>query len=86
MVGFPYSLHSDNYNIFKEGLFKRLLRTFGIYHTFTETHSPLHNRAGPEIGEVKAYTRSLMQKANTPVRLRCFCYEYSADILSLLDT
>ena len=27
-----------------------------------------------------------MQKTNTLVRRWCFCYEYSADILSLLDT
>ena len=61
MVGLPYSIHSDNHNNFKEGLFKRLLRKFGIYQTFTEPHSPWQNRAEPAIGEVKAYARRLMQ-------------------------
>ena len=86
MVGLPYSLHSDNHTNFKEGFFKRMLRKFGIYQTFTEPHSPWQNRAEPAIGEVKAYARRLMQTTNTPVRLWCFCYEYSADLLSLLAT
>ena len=82
----PYSLHSDNHNNFKEGFFKRLLRNFGIYQTFTEPNSPCNNLAKPAIVEFKAYVRILMQKTNTLVRLWCFCYEYSADILSLLAT
>ena len=86
VVGLPYSLHSDNHSNFKEGFFKKMLRKFGIYQTFTEPHSPWQNRAEPAIGEVKAYSRRLMQKTNTPVRLWCFCYEYSADVLSLLAT
>ena len=63
-----------------------MMRKFGIYQTFTEPHLPWQNRAEPAIGEVKAYARRLMQKTNTPVRLWCFCYEYSADLLSLLAT
>ena len=84
IVGLPYSLHSDNHNNFKEGLFKKLLRKFGIFQTFTEPHSPWQNRAEPAIGEIKRYARKVMQKTNTPIRLWCFCYEYSADLLSLL--
>lgn len=84
MVGLPPSLHSDNHRNFKEGLFKRLLRKFGIYATYTEPHSPWQNRAEPAIGEVKSYARRLMQKTDAPIRLWCFCYEYSADVLSLL--
>lgn len=45
VIGLPYSLHSDNYGNFKDGLFKRLTRKFGIYQTFTEPHSPWQNRA-----------------------------------------
>jgi hypothetical protein len=86
IVGLPFSLHSDNHSNFKEGFFKKMMRKFGIYQTFTEPHSPWQNRAEPAIGEVKAYARRLMQKTNTPVRLWCFCYEYSADLLSLLAT
>ena len=86
MVGLPYSIHSDNHQNFKEGFFKRMVRKFGIYQTFTEPHSPWQNRAEPAIGEVKAYARRLMQLSDTPIRLWCFCYEYSADVLSVLAT
>ena len=85
-VGLPQAMHSDNHRNFKEGLFKKLLRKFGIYSTYTEPHSPWQNRAEPAIGEVKTYARRLMQRSKTPVRLWCFCYEYSADVLSLLAT
>jgi len=40
LVGLPASIHSDNHKNFKEGLFRRLLRKFGIFHTFTEPYSP----------------------------------------------
>ena len=83
-VGLPYSIHSDNHGNFKEGLFKKILRKFGIFQTFTEPHSPWQNRAEAAIGEVKTYARRSMQRTNTPIRLWCFCYEYSADLLSLL--
>ena len=42
-VGLPFSMHSDNHKNFQEGLFKRLLRRFGIYSTYTEPHSPWQN-------------------------------------------
>ena len=86
LVGLPPSLHSDNHSNFKEGLFKKLLRKFGIGATYTEPHSPWQNRAEYSIGEVKSHARKLMQSTNTPVRLWCFCYEYCADILSLCAT
>ena len=83
MVGLPYSLHSDGHGNFAEGPFKKLLRKLGIYQSLKEPHSPWQNRAEYAIGEVKKHARRLMQATNTPVRLWCFCYEYSADILSL---
>ena len=86
MVGLPSSLHSDNHKNFKEGLFKKLLRRFGIHSTYTEPHSPWQNRAEYSIGEIKIYARRLMQRTQTPIRLWCFCYEYAADVLSLLAT
>ena len=82
----PNSCTLINHNNFKEGLFKRMLRKFGLYQTFTEPHYPWHNLAKPLIGEVNSYAHFLMQKRNTPVRLWCFCSEYSADILSILAT
>ena len=86
LVGLPYSIHSNNHRNFKDGFFKRMMRKFGIYQTFTEPNSPWQNRAEPAIGEIKSYARRRMQTTNTPVRLWCFCYEYSADLLSLLST
>ena len=86
MVGLPSSLHLDNHRNFKEGLFKRLLHKFGVHSTYTEPHSPWQNCAEAAIGEVKTYARRLMQRSNAPARLWCFCYEYSADVLSLLAT
>ena len=86
MVGLPASLHSDNHKNFSEGLFKKLLAKFGIFSTYTEPHSPWQNRAEPAIGEIKSYARRLMTSTRTPLRLWCFCYEYAADVLSLLAT
>ncbi|GFH50586.1 hypothetical protein CTEN210_07062 [Chaetoceros tenuissimus] len=51
VVGLLYSLHSDNHGNFKDGLFKRLMRKFGVYQTFTKPHLPWQNRAEPAIGE-----------------------------------
>ena len=86
IVDLPASLHSDNYNNLREGLFKKTLRKFGIWSTFTEPRSPWQNRAEFAIGEVKRHARRLMQKTLTPIRLWCFCYEYTADNLSLCAT
>ena len=84
VVGLPYSVHADNHRNFKEGMFKKLCRKFGIFQSFTEPHSPWQNRAEGAIGEVKRYARKIMQATDTPIRLWCYCYEYSSDLLSLL--
>ena len=86
LVGLPPALHSDNHGNFKDGLFKRLLRRFGIASTYTEPHSPWQNRAEAAIGELKRHARKIMQETQTPIRLWCFAYEYSANILSLCTT
>jgi len=86
IVGLPFAMHSDNHKNFKEGLFKQLLRKFGIVTSYTEPHSAWQNRAEPAIGEVKKLARRSMQATGTPIRLWCFCYEYCADILSLCAT
>ena len=69
MVGLPALFHSDNHNNLKSGLFKRTLRKFRIWSTFTEPWSPWQNRAKYTIGEVKCHARKLMQRTSTPVRL-----------------
>ena len=50
LVGLLYSLHSDNHGNFKDGIFNRLLRKFGIFQTFTDPHSQLINQVEPSIG------------------------------------
>ena len=86
LVGLPPTLHSDNHNNFREGLFKKLLQKFGIIPTYIEPHSPWNNRDKPSIGEVKRHTRNLIIEFNNTIILWCFCYEYTADIISLCDT
>ena len=83
-VDSPYYIHSDNHGKFKEGLFKKLMRNFGVHRIFAEPHSPWQNRAESVIGEVMTYARNLTQKTNTPIQLWCFCYEYAADLMCLL--
>ena len=86
VVGLLYSLHCDNHSNFKEGLFAKVLKKFGIFQTFTEPHSPWQNRAEPAIGDVKQYAPKIMQATQTPICLWCFAYEYTSDLLSLLAT
>ena len=83
MVGPPPTLHSDNHKNFNDGLFKQLLQLFGIIPTYMEPHSPWQNRAEPTIVEVKQHASNLMLESNNPIRLWCFYYKYTADILSL---
>ena len=40
VIGLPYSLHADNHSNFRQGLFKKLCRKFGIFQSFTEPYSP----------------------------------------------
>ena len=51
-----------------------------------EPHYPWKNRAEYSIGEVKRQARKLMQQTQTPIRLWCFCYAYSENIMSLCGT
>ena len=83
LIGLPVALHSDNINNLRTGKFKKTLRKFGIWSSFTEPKSPWQNRAEFATGEVKRQAKRLMQRTQTPVRLWCFCYKCAADILSL---
>ena len=69
IIGLPAALHSDNHNNLKTDLFKKTLRKFGIWSSFTEPRSPWQNMAEYAIGEVKRHARKLMQMTSTPVRL-----------------
>ena len=69
IIGIPAALNSDNHNNLKTDLFKKTLRKFGIWSSFTEPRSPWQNMAEYAIGEVKRHARKLMQMTSTPVRL-----------------
>ena len=86
LIGIPRKMHTDNHLNFAQGEFKRACGKFGILQSFTEANSPWQNRAESAIGDVKSYARRLMMHSQTPVRLWCFCYEFSADLLSLCAT
>ena len=83
MVGIPPSIHSDDAKVFKHGTFKKDCMKFQIPQTFTEPYSPWQNRAESGIRELKSYANKLMQRVQAPLRLWCFAYEYSSDVLSL---
>ena len=86
LIGIPRKMHTDNHKNFAEGDFKKACMKFSILQSFTEAHSPWQNRAESAIGDVKGYARRLMMHTQTPIRLWCFCYEFSADLLSLCAT
>ena len=86
IIGLPATLYLDNRKNFKDGLFKSTPRQFGRLSSFTEPKSPWQNRAEIAIGEVQRYARQLTQRSSTPIRLWCFCFEYTANIISLCAT
>ena len=53
LIGLPAAFHSDNHNNLKTGKFKKILRKFGIWNSFSKPNSPCHNIAEIVIGEVK---------------------------------
>ena len=67
MIGLPYSLHSVNHGNFKDRLFKKLMRKFGIYQTFTEPHLLWQNRDELAIWEVKRYAQKVIVAIDTPI-------------------
>ena len=68
LVGFPTALHLDNHNNLRTGKFKKTLRKFGIWSTFSQPKSPWQNRTEFAIVEVKRQARKLMQRIQTPIR------------------
>ena len=85
IIGLPTSIYSDNHNNFKEGLFKNILRKFGLWSSLTEPHYPWQNRAEYSIREVKTQACQLMQQTQNTIRPWSFFYEYSVYILYLCE-
>ena len=86
MVGIPPAIHSDDAKVFQHGQFQKDCRKFQILQTFTEPYSPWQNRAESGIRELKSYASKIMQRVQAPLRLWCFAFEYSAEVLSLCAT
>ena len=86
LVGIPMAIHSDGAKLFTQGEFRKSCRKYQVPQTFTEPHTPWQNRAEGAIRELKSYASKLMQRKSAPLRLWCFAYEYSAEVLSLCAT
>lgn len=85
-IGLPRAIHADNHVTFTHGDFRQTCKKYQIPQTWTEPYSPWQNKAEIGIKQLKSYAYLLMQSTNTPIRLWCFCFEYCADILSLMAT
>ena len=72
-IELPAALHSDNHNNLRTGKFKKILRKFGIWSSFSEPKSPWQNRVEFAIGDVKRQVRRLIQRTQIPDKLWCFC-------------
>ena len=86
IVGTPPSIHCDNAKDFVKGAFAKKAKKYGISLTTTEPYSPWMNRAEDGIREVKKFAKLTMERYLVPIRLWCFAYEYSAEILCLTAT
>ena len=84
LVGIPPAIHSDGAKEFIKGEFHKRCRKYTIQQTSTEPNSPWQNRAEGGIRELKKFAGKVMTKHDVPIRLWCFAYEYSAEVLSLL--
>ena len=83
LVGIPPSIHSDDAKVFQHGDFHKTCRKYQVLQSFTEPYSPWQNRAESGIRELKSYASKIMQRKQAPLRLWCFAFEYSAEVLSL---
>jgi len=82
----PNTLHSDNAKEFTAGEFRNKCNKHSVKQTFIEPKSQWKNPVEKAIGLVKRIAVRIMHKMNTPICLRDYAYEYSAQIRSLTVT
>ena len=85
-IGVPSELHTDGAGEMVHGEWNTLCQRYKIYRTYTEPHSPWQNIAERAGGVIKAKTRDLMRKTNTPLVLWDYCAEYTAELRCMTAT
>ena len=85
-IGVPSELHTDGAGELVHGEWKTLCQRHKIHRTYTEPHSPWQNIAERAGGVIKAKTRDMMRRTNTPLVLWDYCVEYNAEIRCMTAT
>ena len=85
-IGIPSELHTDGAGELVHGEWDKLCQRYKIHRTFTEPHSPWQNIAERAGGIIKARTKDMMRRTNTPVILWDYCVEYMAELRSMTAT
>ena len=85
-IGIPSELHTDGAGEMVHGEWNTLCQRYKIYRTYTEPHSPWQNIAERTGGIIKAKTRDLMRRTNTPLVLWDYCTEYTSELRCMTAT
>ena len=82
-VGVPTEIHTDGSKEQSQGRWKKICQKHSIYRTWNEPYSPWQNLAEKAGGIIKARSRDMMRRTNTPVVLWDYCIEYNADLRTM---
>ena len=85
-IGIPSELHTDGAGELVHGEWDKLCQRHKIYRTFTEPHTPWQNIAERSGGIIKAKTKDIMRRTNTPIVLWDYCVEYVAELRCMTAT
>ena len=82
-VGVPTEIHTDGSKEQTHGNWKKICQRHSIYRTWNEPYSPWQNLAEKAGGIIKARSRDMMRRTNTPLVLWDYCVEYNAELRTL---
>ena len=82
-VGVPTEMHTDGSKEQSHGKWKKICQKYSIYRTWNEPYSPWQNLAEKAGGIIKARSRDMMRRTNTPIVLWDYCIEYNADLRTM---
>ena len=82
-IGIPGELHSDGAKEIAQGIFRKMMTKFGIFHTSTEPYSPWENYAEDCIRVLKNNARYFMQITQTPIRLLDHALMYACELRNM---
>ena len=86
LVSLPLIMKYNNYKIFKKVTYKWLLQIFWNHPNIYESSLAVAEQIQICDRTNQATLRKLLIDLNTPIWFWCFCYEYTADIISLCVT